>query len=503
MSLKKAIVFLLIAAMLSLNFTGCSKDDPDNPDDEGGDDFSGSISGGGDKDDDDGIEDPSEGDPGDPDMTYYINNAEELKQIKRYGKYILNADIDLTGVDWKPVGTYAAPFSGTLDGNGHSIIGLKVTACEEDSGISLSFKYSYCGMFGVTENAEIKNIDFINADINVSSNAVNRTVYAGILAGYLKNSKITDCSVSGSVTAESVNHIASGGGIAGLSDGSTFTECISAASVTTKNSQVRAISGGILGMSRLSSSIVNSSSSGKISSATTIGVAYSGGIVGYCSTTNLELCFSVSEVLSEVTSASPQTGSRGGAYSGGIVATTSSANEDTPSSFIRCYSNNVSVKAIGGESSAYAGGLGADLGNAKFTDCYSRSPIISSTISEVVYSGGLFAMISQSSVIKGCFFTGSITVDVPDLSDAVIGTLAASFPDDEEELEKVIITCAYRTNTVYTINGKNYSHTDDVIKTVGTARASNIFTTLSLLCEVLGWDQSQWKMENGIPKPII
>ena len=500
--LKRSIIFLLIAVLLCLSFTGCKKTDSNDPDNGNGDDFSGSISGGGGSGEGGGNEKPPV-DEGDPEKTYYINNAEDMKQIKRYGKYILGADIDMSDIDWKPVGTYAAPFSGTLDGNGHTITGLKVTECEEDVGESLSFKYSYCGLFGAVENAEIKNIKFANAEINVASNAVNRTVYAGIVAGFIKNTKVTNCTVSGSVTAESINHISVCGGIAGLSDTSSLTECISNANVTTKNSQTRAISGGLLGMSRQSTVVVRSGAAGKVSSATTIGVAYSGGIIGYCSSTKVELCYSVSEVVSEVTAASPQTGSRGGAYSGGLFAVTSSANQKEPSSISRSYSDNVSVKAIGGESSAYTGGLGADIGNAEFTDCYSRSPLISSTISEVVYSGGLFAMITQSSVIKGCFFTGSITVDVPELSDAEIGTLAASFPSDEKELEKVIITCAYRTNTVYTINGKNYSHSDEVIKNIGTARASNIFTTLSLLCEVLGWDQSEWKMENGFPKPIF
>ncbi len=501
MIFKKAIIFLLITAMLCLSFIGCDKTEPDDTDDDGGDDFSGSISGGGDSDDGDEEEPPA--DEGDPESTYYINDAEELQQIKRYGTYILNADIDLTGVDWKPIGTYDAPFNGIFDGAGHTITGLKVTACEEDVGISVSFKYSYCGFFGVTEDAEIKNINFENSEVNVSSNAVNRTVYAGILAGYIKNTKVSDCTVNGSVSAESVNYIASCGGISGLSDGSELTNCISAASVTTKNSQVRAFSGGLIGASRMSTSIKTSSASGKVSASTTIGVAYSGGLIGYCSTTSLELCYSVSEVFSEVSSASPQTGSRGGAYSGGLAATVSSANDETPSTFTRCYSDNISVTANGGESSAYTGGLAADAGNVKFTDCYSRSPLISSTVSEVVYSGGLCALISQSSVIKGCFFTGSITATAPNTSDANIGTIVGVAPDTEDGLNDVIISCAYRTNTVFKINDTTYSHTDEAITALGTARASNIFTTLSLLCEVLGWDQSEWRMENGIPKPII
>ena len=57
-----------------------------------------------------------------------IATAEELDQIRDDldGHYVLTQDIDLTDWgEWDPIGsTTSAPFTGTLDGQGHVIRGL-------------------------------------------------------------------------------------------------------------------------------------------------------------------------------------------------------------------------------------------------------------------------------------------------------------------------------------------------------------------------------------------
>ena len=58
-------------------------------------------------------------------MTYKkIRTSDELISIKDApkGKYILEEDIDLTGIDWVPF-----TFNGILEGNGHEISNLKVS----------------------------------------------------------------------------------------------------------------------------------------------------------------------------------------------------------------------------------------------------------------------------------------------------------------------------------------------------------------------------------------
>ena len=68
-----------------------------------------------------------------PDGYTGIYTAQDLSNMRDdlTGKYILMSDLDLTaftaaGNGWTPVGTETAPFAGILDGNGHSVTGLRI-----------------------------------------------------------------------------------------------------------------------------------------------------------------------------------------------------------------------------------------------------------------------------------------------------------------------------------------------------------------------------------------
>lgn len=90
---------------------------------------------------------------------YLIETAADLGWVSfnyASGKYYaLQNDIDLSGKTWQPIGSIATPFSAVFDGNNHSIYGL---TC------SLQETFSYHGLFGVTENAVIKNLQLRQAD---------------------------------------------------------------------------------------------------------------------------------------------------------------------------------------------------------------------------------------------------------------------------------------------------------------------------------------------------
>ncbi len=60
------------------------------------------------------------------------------------GHYVLDGDITLTR-PWKPIGSHLRPFTGTFDGNGHVIYGLKAHGRN-------------AGMFGYTRGAVIRNV---------------------------------------------------------------------------------------------------------------------------------------------------------------------------------------------------------------------------------------------------------------------------------------------------------------------------------------------------------
>ncbi len=120
-----------------------------------------------------------------PADTYVIKTAGELKWATEYvnsgndtAKFVLDADIDYLGKEWMPIGhytnvkdngdgTYAETtnyyqFKGTFDGNNHVVKNLKITNTAVHT-----FHYNYCGFFGYTNNATIKNLGIENMNIAV------------------------------------------------------------------------------------------------------------------------------------------------------------------------------------------------------------------------------------------------------------------------------------------------------------------------------------------------
>jgi hypothetical protein len=129
-----------------------------------------------------------------------IKSAAELQAIANNlsGKYILMCDIDLSGVEWEPIGYYnpsnidnpfGQAFSGELNGNGYSIKNLTVVADSGDNAV---------GLFGATNGATIKNL--ILADANVSASTDYNETAVGALIGRSRDTNIDNVAVTGSVT---------------------------------------------------------------------------------------------------------------------------------------------------------------------------------------------------------------------------------------------------------------------------------------------------------------
>lgn len=147
-----------------------------------------------------------------------ITTAEELAAVANdlAGDYILDADIDLQGLAWTPIGTYApsgdsaeeqeipakeTAFTGTFDGNGHTIRNLSV---QGKDGIAV-------GLFGCIAETKIGNFTLENA-------SVEGTVMVADVVGYSYCSTVYDVNlINGSVTAYAGELSAEGmyGGIVG------------------------------------------------------------------------------------------------------------------------------------------------------------------------------------------------------------------------------------------------------------------------------------------------
>ena len=118
----------------------------------------------------------------------------------------LTADIDLTGKDWTPIGE-SRGYTGTFDGQGHSITGLAITTNSTGGENAVLFG-------SVGSNGTVKNLQLKDVNCDVQQNGV---------AGGIANSNygtITACSVTGEIKANN----GAAGGIAVINFG-TITAC--------------------------------------------------------------------------------------------------------------------------------------------------------------------------------------------------------------------------------------------------------------------------------------
>jgi uncharacterized repeat protein (TIGR02543 family) len=120
-----------------------------------------------------------------------ISSAKDLQKIadNLTGDYVLTKNIDMSDVEFTPIGNNTEPFSGTFDGDGHTISNLNISV--KNSGES-----NFTGLFGVLENATVRNLALENCIITSKTTG---GIYAGIIAGKMKNSLLEDIYVSGQI----------------------------------------------------------------------------------------------------------------------------------------------------------------------------------------------------------------------------------------------------------------------------------------------------------------
>ena len=123
-----------------------------------------------------------------------LASAEDLLQLGTNpdGSYILTRDIDMGDVIWVP-----AAFSGTLDGNGHTIYNLSVytvgmTHRDTVDGNDKVYDSEFAGLFSVLDGAAVKNLKLRGVDVRVESEG---HCFVVSIAGYAKNSTLENCSV--------------------------------------------------------------------------------------------------------------------------------------------------------------------------------------------------------------------------------------------------------------------------------------------------------------------
>ena len=372
-----------------------------------------------------------------------IHTAEQLASISKdlNASYILmnNIDLDkyLTINDWEPIGSVANPFTGIFDGNGYTITNLIV---KSDDDIPL-------GLFGVAENATIKNLAMSKVTITGKN-------YLGAIVGLIKgtSSVIDNCIVGGTTRNVITGNapfaggaIGSGyvGGIAGKAEGML-------SNLTVNNATIRAhyYVGGIFGA--VGEATVTGCETVGIWFIQTVSGSYPigvGGIVGVAipstqATVKIENC-----VVSNLRSMSS------GLYGVGGIIGQAEINGDASNSGSTLLINNcsfmggpASVLNRGLRGSAFVGGI---LGGNTFIDGKHNTTVWSGAyfdaeISNCTVEGETEIIVSSSSPlgimpvggiagtatkIRNCYVKADIIASNPMVAGGIVGIVSGDVTD--------------------------------------------------------------------------
>lgn len=152
-----------------------------------------------------------------------IHTVEDLQRMAEdpEGSYILMQDLDMTDVAWKSL-----DFRGSFDGNGHVIMNLTLgqpgdARPESVDGNKKTYETAYVGFFGALQDARVENLNLMGLRALVES---DEPCFLGGIAGYINNSTVTGCSVSGILELRAHDRIFGVGGLAGYGCG-FFDSC--------------------------------------------------------------------------------------------------------------------------------------------------------------------------------------------------------------------------------------------------------------------------------------
>ena len=153
-----------------------------------------------------------------------IATREELERIadNPNGAYYLTADIDLGGAAWTPI-----PFSGTLDGDGHTIVNLYVDTPGAETGQTFDenrnyYDTSFAGLFSTVTNAEIRNLRLLNAKIFVDTDL---NCFIGAISGYASDAVFRNCEVITRSKLTMSSKSAGVGGAVGFAENCEMDQC--------------------------------------------------------------------------------------------------------------------------------------------------------------------------------------------------------------------------------------------------------------------------------------
>lgn len=313
---------------------------------------------------------------------YQITTAQELQDINNdvTAHYILMADIDLTGMDFTPIGNAdSGAFSGSFDGNGYTVSNLDV------------FTGKYAGLFGCNEGT-VKNVTLSNIYV-YGTRYVGGVVGENTSIGVIENC----CVLSGNVESDGGLNDVNIGGICGYNSGKIAGVNSNGANISANTSDVNAYAGGLVGYSSADLVFENCYNTGEVSyygssfSSNYVDV-YFGGLVGRCnSTCTIENSYNTGNISSS--SSADCYPYFGGFVGSGTVTINNSYNTGNVSS-----SSSVS---------SYSGGF-VGVGFLTINNSYNTGNVSSRTPISDAYSGGFLGYTGSTINICNSYNTGNI-----------------------------------------------------------------------------------------------
>ena len=360
----------------------------------------------------------------------YVNKGNSgacavLTQDILINRNVLTVDGDLNDLPYPPANEWTPinNFSGTFDGDGHTI-----------SGLYYSGSGNYVGLFGcVGSGGVVKDVSVADSYIGVTTTS-EKALYIGGISGH-NEGRLEGCTFTGTLTAEknTTNNVYTyAGGISGSNIG-TIERCINYGKIT--GGGYNPIVGGICGgdyNAEVMGTIKNCENNGAVTSITSggdgntcvaggilgdglsqiegchnrgsvLGANYAGGIVGRSRGETITDCTNSAEVMAYYQ------------YAGGIcghASGTVSISECINSGSIEI--NDTSAKGFTGLGGICGGGSIAGM-QISIVNCYNRGDLTGSQESpdDIMNIGGIFGRVSKSIshyiYIRNCCNAGTIT----------------------------------------------------------------------------------------------
>ncbi|MCL2718168.1 MAG: hypothetical protein FWE14_05250 [Lachnospiraceae bacterium] len=348
-----------------------------------------------------------------------ITTAEELSAISDNlsGNFRLEADIDLSGTGWQPIGTATTPFSGILAGNGHTIAGLAVNLATQDN----------IGLFGVNAGL-ITELNIRNADItgrnsvgvlagqnrglisNVTINGGNLRA-TGILGG-LAGINTASGTIENSASINIINLTASSnivGGLIGNNQGAITNSSSKGISILSGPDNIGGLTGvnsGTINESESNNNIVGRSNIGGLIGSMTAGIVEQSHATGNINSTGSAVggfignlsggTINKSSATGLITANSNNIGGFIGSMSNGTVSESSAAGNTTTSSFtaggfIGSFTRGIIEQSYATGSTNATANIGGFVGNmvvANNTSAIIRNSFASGSVSSALSAGG-------------------------------------------------------------------------------------------------------------------